>query len=69
MHRPPTLAVWGNADPFFLPAGATAFQRDNHNAQIEFFDTGHFALETHGSEIGEKIVAFLSALEPSIISA
>jgi len=69
MHRPPTLAVWGNADPFFLPAGATAFQRDNRNAQIEFFDTGHFALETHGREIGEKIVAFLSALEPSVISA
>jgi len=69
MHRPPTLAVWGNADPFFLPAGATAFQRDNHNAQIEFFDTGHFALETHGREIGEQMVAFLSALEPSIISA
>jgi pimeloyl-ACP methyl ester carboxylesterase len=68
-HRPPTLAVWGNADPFFLPAGATAFQRDNPNARIEFFDTGHFALETHGREIGEKIVAFLSALELDVVSA
>lgn len=68
-HRPPTLPVWGNADPFFLPAGATAFQRDNPAARIEFFDTGHFALETHGREIGEKIVAFLSALKPGVVSA
>jgi hypothetical protein len=27
-HRPPTLAVWGKNDPFFLPAGAEAFRRD-----------------------------------------
>lgn len=68
-HRPPTLAVWGNADPFFLPAGATAFQRDNPNARVEFFDTGHFALETHGREIGERIVVFLNSLEPTVVGA
>ena len=28
-HRPPTLVVWGRHDPFFLPAGAEAFRRDN----------------------------------------
>src|SRR5215472_1909655 len=39
-QRPPTLAVWGNADPFFLPAGAKAFQRDNPSAEVRFFDTG-----------------------------
>jgi pimeloyl-ACP methyl ester carboxylesterase len=28
-HRPPTLAVWGKNDPFFLPSGAEAYRRDN----------------------------------------
>jgi pimeloyl-ACP methyl ester carboxylesterase len=69
MHRPPTLAVWGKTDPFFLPAGADAFKRDNPSAQVEFFDTGHFALETHSAEIGEKIVAFLTSIELSPVSA
>ena len=26
-HKPPLLAVWGKHDPFFLPAGASAFKR------------------------------------------
>jgi pimeloyl-ACP methyl ester carboxylesterase len=59
--RPPTLAVWGKHDPFFLPAGAEAFRRDNPNAKVVFHDTGHFALETHAAEIGQEILAFLKA--------
>src|SRR5262249_34864700 len=47
-HKPPLLAVWGRHDPYFLPAGAEAFQRDLPDAEIRLFDTGHFALETHG---------------------
>src|SRR5499426_446363 len=31
-HRPPLLAVWGKNDPFFLPAGADAFKRDQPEA-------------------------------------
>jgi pimeloyl-ACP methyl ester carboxylesterase len=58
-RRPPLLAVWGQNDPFFLPAGAKAFARDNPNAEIHFFDTGHFALETHANEIAGEIQAFL----------
>jgi len=58
-QHPPLLAVWGQKDPFFLPAGAKAFGRDNPNAEIHFFDTGHFALETHANEIAAKIQAFL----------
>jgi pimeloyl-ACP methyl ester carboxylesterase len=58
-ERPPLLAVWGQNDPFFLPAGAKAFTRDNPNAEVHFFDTGHFALETHAGEIGARILAFL----------
>jgi pimeloyl-ACP methyl ester carboxylesterase len=58
-HKPPLLAAWGRNDPFFLPAGATAFKRDIHDAIVRFFDTGHFALETHAAEIAEAIHNFL----------
>ena len=59
-HQPPLLAVWGRNDPFFLPAGAEAFKRDNKNAVVKFFETGHFALETHAREIGTEIRDFLA---------
>lgn len=59
-HKPPFLAVWGRHDPFFLPPGAEAFKRDIPDAQILFFDTGHFALETHAAEIATAIRGFLS---------
>lgn len=59
-ERPPVLAVWGKNDPFFLPPGAEAFKRDNPNAEVHFYDTGHFALETHVQEIGTVIEDFLS---------
>lgn len=59
-HKPPLLAVWGKNDPFFLPAGAEAFRRDIPNAEVHFFDTGHFALETHAKEIAEAIRRFLA---------
>ena len=58
-HKPPFLAVWGRNDPFFLPAGAEAFRRDIRDAVVRFFDTGHFALETHASEIAAAIRGFL----------
>ena len=54
-HKPPLLAVWGKNDPFFLPAGAEAFKRDIPSATVRFFDTGHFALETHAAEIAGAI--------------
>jgi pimeloyl-ACP methyl ester carboxylesterase len=58
-HQPPFLAVWGKNDPFFLPAGAEAFKRDIPGALVRFFDTGHFALETHATEIATAIRDFL----------
>jgi pimeloyl-ACP methyl ester carboxylesterase len=58
-HKPPLLAVWGKNDPFFLPAGAEAFKRDIPGAEVHFFDTGHFALETHCDEIAAAIRDFL----------
>jgi len=60
-HKPRFLAVWGKNDPFFLPRGADAFMRDIPDAKIHFFDTGHFALETHAKEIAAVIRDFLTA--------
>ena len=64
-RQPRLLAVWGRNDPFFLPAGAEAFRRDIPGAEVRFFDTGHFALETHAKEIAEAIRAFLTANAPA----
>jgi pimeloyl-ACP methyl ester carboxylesterase len=58
-HKPPLLAVWGRNDPFFLPAGAEAFARDIPDARVRLLDTGHFALETHASELAAEILHFL----------
>ncbi len=59
-HKPRFLAVWGKGDPFFLPPGAEAFKRDIPDAKVRFFDTGHFALETHAGEIASEIRTFLT---------
>ncbi|MFC4389990.1 alpha/beta fold hydrolase [Flavobacterium quisquiliarum] len=60
--KPKFLAVWGDKDPYFLPQGAEAFKRDIPDASVTFYDTGHFALETHAVEIGKEILKFLQAL-------
>jgi pimeloyl-ACP methyl ester carboxylesterase len=58
--KPPLLAIWGKNDPFFIPPGAEAYQRDNPNATVQFLDTGHFALETHVEEIASAIRQLLA---------
>ena len=58
-RKPPLLAVWGRNDPFFLPPGAEAYKRDIPSADVRFFDTGHFALETHCAEIAATIRDFI----------
>jgi pimeloyl-ACP methyl ester carboxylesterase len=59
--KPPLLAIWGKNDPFFIPAGAEAFRKDLPNAQVQFLDTGHFAIETHVVEIASGMQKFLEA--------
>jgi len=59
--KPPLLAIWGKNDPFFIPAGAKAFQKDLPNAQVQFLDTGHFAIETHVVEIAAAMKTFFAA--------
>ncbi|MEH6421452.1 alpha/beta fold hydrolase [Pseudomonas sp. CGJS7] len=58
-HQPPTLVVWGKNDPIFLVPGAQAYKRDLPDAQIEFFDTGHFALEEDLLPIADTIRGFM----------
>ncbi|MBV8482647.1 MAG: alpha/beta hydrolase [Verrucomicrobia bacterium] len=60
--QPPLLAAWGKNDPFFIPPGAEAFRKDIPSAKVVFYDTGHFALETHVEEISEEIHSFLKEL-------
>ncbi len=62
-YQPPILAVWGKNDPFFLPAGAEAYRRDNPSAKVVLYDTGHFALETHADEIAQEILSFLKTVK------
>jgi pimeloyl-ACP methyl ester carboxylesterase len=59
--KPPLLAIWGKNDPFFIPAGAEAFRKDIPGAKVQFLDTGHFATETHVSEIASAMKDFLAA--------
>jgi len=58
-HKPPTLVIWGQNDAIFVAAGATPYKRDIPDAEIHMLDTGHFALETHGSEIANHMRHFL----------
>ncbi len=57
--QPALLAVWGENDPSFIPAGAKAFKRDLPEAEIHFVNSGHFALESHAHEIAGLMKDFL----------
>jgi len=61
-YKPKILAVWGSKDPYFSPAGAEGFKKDDPNTIVKFYDTGHFALETNGKEIGQDILDFMPGL-------
>jgi len=59
-QRPPALILWGEKDPIFLPDGARAFLRDLPDAELHFFDTGHFALEEKADEMIPILRDFLA---------
>ncbi|HLK65115.1 MAG TPA: alpha/beta hydrolase [Bryobacteraceae bacterium] len=65
--EPPLLAIWGRHDPFFIPAGAEAYRRDNPNAVVQFLDTGHFALETHVDEVASAMLDFLDRVGYGVV--
>lgn len=54
-YKPPILAIWGKHDPFFIPAGAEAYKKDNPDTTVTLLDAGHFALETHVEEVAAAI--------------
>jgi pimeloyl-ACP methyl ester carboxylesterase len=58
----PLLAVWGQGDGGFGPAGATAFGDDLPRAQIHLLDGGHFLLETALGDVVAFIRQFLGGL-------
>ncbi len=58
-YQPETLIVYGKNDYIFPGVGAEAFKKDLKNLEFHLFDTGHFALESFGVEIGKLIEDFL----------
>ncbi|SJZ66935.1 Pimeloyl-ACP methyl ester carboxylesterase [Chitinophaga eiseniae] len=58
-YNPEMLIVYGKNDYIFPVAGAEAYKKDVKNLEYHLFDTGHFALETHGDEIAATIRTFL----------
>jgi pimeloyl-ACP methyl ester carboxylesterase len=56
--QPPMLVIWGRNDPFFTPAGAQAFLRDNPRASVVLLDAGHFALEEASDTIAAEMRKF-----------
>lgn len=59
-HRPPLLAVWGENDEIFGPAGARAFADDVPDARIHLLDGGHFLLESALDAVVPLIRDFLA---------
>jgi pimeloyl-ACP methyl ester carboxylesterase len=58
-YQPPALIVWGKNDHIFPAEGAHPYKRDLNNVEFHLLDTGHFALEEYGDEIGVEILDFL----------
>jgi pimeloyl-ACP methyl ester carboxylesterase len=56
----PLLAIWGENDEIFGPAGAKAFARDLPGARIELLPGGHFLLESHLDDVATRIHDFLA---------
>jgi pimeloyl-ACP methyl ester carboxylesterase len=61
-YKPKILAIWGTHDPYFSPAGAEGFKKDDPNTTIKFYNTGHFVLETNAEAVGNDVYQFLSGL-------
>ena len=59
-HPVPLLAVWGQNDEIFGPAGAHAFTTDLPDARVELLDGGHFLLESHLDQVATSVRAFLA---------
>ena len=54
----PLLAVWGQNDEIFGPAGAHAFSQDLPDARIELLDGRHFLPESHLDQVAATTLEF-----------
>ncbi len=54
-YQPKTLILWGRHDPFFVEAGATAFQKDLPKARLVWLDSGHFVLDENAATVAAEI--------------
>ena len=54
---------------YFVSAGAQAYTVNNPNEEVQFLDTGHFAIETHGKGIADAMVEFLDRSVPRPMTA
>jgi len=57
-YQPPTLVLWGKNDFIFPPPGAELYKTDLPKLEMHMYDTGHFALETHVTEMSQRILSF-----------
>lgn len=55
----PLLAVWGKNDAIF--GHPEAFKKDLKKVQVEEWDGGHFLVESHTQQLGDRIVDFLKS--------
>lgn len=62
-HHPAVLAVWGEGDEIFGPAGARAFAEDVWDAEVHLLPGGHFLLESAGDAVAELILDFMSRVQ------
>ncbi len=60
--QPPTLVVWGQYDPSFTVAGASAYRDDVPEAEVHVLEAGHFALDEANDEIDFLVRNFLERL-------
>ena len=62
----PLLAIWGEGDQIFGPAGARAFAADAEDPEIHLLEGGHFLLESARDEAVELIRDFLGRRLPEV---
>lgn len=56
----PVLVQWGKNDIIFSVEGAEAYKRDVKKFKAKYYETGHFALETHVNDIASEIIDFFA---------
>ena len=59
-RQPKTLIVWGRNDPLLLPAAAEFVKQVVPEADLRYFDGGHFVLDEYANAVAEAIIETFS---------